>query len=266
MILRGGNSGATLQLKGTTVHKSVSGKNARRLVHSCLKSWDLYKNNVLSPVKVLPSQIVSASDDYAEIIMEYCDGKSIWDVDSENELELIESSIVGCVSGLFSIAKNKDVRMDLFLKIKELNSNLCHRGQKICDHLISICRSPMLVPVGLCHGDFTLTNLMVHDGSVVAIDISVPWVESPLIDMAKLSQEIEHKWCWRFGDGIMSDQINKMMDRIADWMLSVLIEKDLLFEFSVFSIVNDLRLIPYEKNEHWKNRILTKVENKLCLI
>ncbi len=52
------------------------------------------------------------------------------------------------------------------------------------------------IPVGRCHGDLTMSNLMIaRDASALAlIDFLDSFIESPLLDLAKLRQDTAHCW------------------------------------------------------------------------
>lgn len=54
------------------------------------------------------------------------------------------------------------------------------------------------VPIGPCHGDLTLSNVIWNPSSgLVLIDFLSTFLESPLQDLAKISQELEFGWSFR---------------------------------------------------------------------
>ena len=54
------------------------------------------------------------------------------------------------------------------------------------------------IPIGPCHGDLTLSNVIWNPSSgLVLIDFLSTFLESPLQDLAKISQELEFGWSFR---------------------------------------------------------------------
>jgi hypothetical protein len=53
-------------------------------------------------------------------------------------------------------------------------------------------------PIGRCHGDLTLSNVILSPGqNVVLIDFLDTYLETPLQDVAKLMQDFEYGWSFR---------------------------------------------------------------------
>ncbi len=71
---------------------------------------------------------------------------------------------------------------------KEIESIL-ERSQKIFDEL-----SDMLIPVGICHGDLTFSNVLFNGNNYYLIDFLDSFIESPLLDIVKLRQDTA--WLW----------------------------------------------------------------------
>lgn len=70
-------------------------------------------------------------------------------------------------------------------EIKEILS----KSQKVFDE------SPdMLMPVGICHGDLTFSNILFNGNNYYLIDFLDSFIESPLLDIVKLRQDTA--WLW----------------------------------------------------------------------
>jgi hypothetical protein len=78
------------------------------------------------------------------------------------------------------------------------------------------------VPVGPCHGDLTVANLLfAHDSSGIAlVDFLDSFLESPLIDLAKLRQDTRFGWTVVMAtnavDQVRFRQIMDHLDRVID--------------------------------------------------
>lgn len=122
-------------------------------------------------------------------------------------------------------------------------------------------------PVGWCHGDLTLTNLLAEpDGSLVWFDFLTGWDWSPLCDVAKLHQELRYSWSLRFATenyGIYSKKFRervKLVLEIVQMKTAHFYEPEVL-EF--FVMLNDFRLLQYETDMNWIDVILAEIEEMI---
>jgi len=79
-------------------------------------------------------------------------------------------------------------------KIDSVRLNILNNkfAAKYVDLVPDACE--LLVPVGSCHGDLTLSNIVWRGGSVFVIDLLDSFIDSPLIDIVKLRQDTFHVW------------------------------------------------------------------------
>lgn len=118
------------------------------------------------------------------------------------------------------------------------------------------------IPLGMCHGDLTLSNILVQESThdrIVLIDFLDSFVESPLADMAKLNQDLSHAWTIRMlaansknrdapVDPVrLSVLFHKMLQRVViepfggcDWFRLL---------FRPMCIVSQMRVMQYAKDE-----------------
>jgi hypothetical protein len=62
-------------------------------------------------------------------------------------------------------------------------------------------RESIDIPLGPCHGDLTLSNMIWNPSmGLVLIDFLATFLESPLQDLAKINQELEFGWSFRHMD------------------------------------------------------------------
>jgi hypothetical protein len=67
-----------------------------------------------------------------------------------------------------------------------------------CIHDVISTRTTICVPLGPCHGDLTLSNVIWSPSlGLVLIDFLATYLESPLQDLAKISQDLEFGWSFR---------------------------------------------------------------------
>lgn len=67
-----------------------------------------------------------------------------------------------------------------------------------CQKVIDILPSEIIFPLGNCHGDLTLSNVIVNQLSgITLIDFLDTYLETPLQDVAKLMQDYVYGWSFR---------------------------------------------------------------------
>lgn len=141
--------------------------------------------------------------------------------------------------------KSKFKEFDIYLKhFSELTVNglKCHIGQ--------------------CHGDLTLSNMIMDDESLWLIDFIGAFVDTPYWDIAKLYQEFEFGWSSRFASSesqlryvLQNRDIKRKIDEfVQEEQLNV-------FVINCFKYLTLLRIIPYVRDtttRAWLSRSLLK--------
>lgn len=126
------------------------------------------------------------------------------------------------------------------------------------DALIAFAKSRKehQLPIGECHGDLTLSNMLVQSDKsggrrIVLIDFQDSYVESPLADMAKLCQDLVYGWTMRF----LPDDVNVDAARVYLIMSHMKREMEAAFAdqqwyreyFQMFFAINQLRVLRYSQ-------------------
>jgi thiamine kinase-like enzyme len=52
----------------------------------------------------------------------------------------------------------------------------------------------MVMPVGMCHGDLTFSNILFNGNNYYLIDFLDSFIESPLLDIVKIRQDTAYLW------------------------------------------------------------------------
>lgn len=112
--------------------------------------------------------------------------------------------LVGFVDATLDGSPSRLTSVDPFrAKVDEIARNL-ETGLRYYDYLEHLKRidrhldaiGSVVLPMGRCHGDLTMSNLLVaHDSTAIAlVDFLDSFVESPLIDLAKIRQDTVFRW------------------------------------------------------------------------
>lgn len=106
------------------------------------------------------------------------------------------------------------------------------------------------MPIGACHGDLTLSNILFTESGVYLIDWLDSFIESPLIDIAKLRQDT----CWKWSAQMATTCFNEPHINTALDYLDRRIMEELSSRFSprlmlLIEYLNMFRILPYCKDE-----------------
>lgn len=121
----------------------------------------------------------------------------------------------------------------------------------------------LVIPIGPCHGDLTLSNIIVTSGSnVTLIDFLQTYLETPLQDVAKLMQEFLYGWSFRKASPSIQLKAKIFCNQFYPKVLNML--RDLYpNQIKLVSMVNLARIAPYVKDPSTKHWLLQNI-NK-CL-
>lgn len=105
----------------------------------------------------------------------------------------------------------------------------------------------IVLPVGICHGDLTFSNILFNGNNFYLIDFLDSFIESPIIDMVKLRQDTAYQWSPLMYAGeyditrlsIVCSKIDKELDSCFskyEWYR---------LYYSIFQLLNFFRILQY---------------------
>lgn len=187
-------------------------------------------------------------------IPEYCDVRTV------GKLKLFFSNYVSKISELNDEDVTEDFQNKLSSMDKEkVDNELYYHALKSLRTFIGDDR--IICPVGDYHGDLTLSNIVVSNSTseIFLIDFLPSYVSTPLLDVAKIEQDLLYKWSYRHK--------NTKSARV-DVALNYLYPTQELKSLSkyarplrIISLLNTLRIFPYitdEATQKWCNSTLQK--------
>lgn len=148
----------------------------------------------------------------------------------------------------FRVLRDKfaDVKMNIQESFKNVRSieSIIAKSEKIFEQTDDIS-----IPLGQCHGDLTLSNILFNHNRLFLIDFLDSFVESPIIDMVKLRQDTMFGWSYLLY-GNAYDWIRHQIT--IEWIDQVLDSHFSKFEwynryYSTFQLMNFLRILQYAK-------------------
>lgn len=117
------------------------------------------------------------------------------------------------------------------------------------------------MPVGVCHGDLTFSNILFNGNNYYLIDFLDSFIESPLLDIVKIRQDSAHLWSQlmftkRFDQlrlRIICEKIDREIDkyfRRYEWYQQY---------YDIYQLMNLLRILQYAKEPKVVNYLKTTI-------
>ena len=226
-------------------------------------------NLLIKSPKVFKTEIID--EKIFEAKMEYIEGYSGSDIALIGTREVsmnLKESLSMLINKNFEHSKIQSVGINLFIqKIDEIKKNIIDDidlESKINQLKIEFLKDSFLdIPCGVCHGDLTLSNIIVsRTGALNLIDFLPTFVESPLWDIVKIFQDLKYGWSYRDlkGPERASAKIfflNCLPSQI--FMYEKVFNRQIL----LFDSLNLARLCPYIKNNKTRNWIINALDISL---
>lgn len=160
---------------------------------------------------------------------------------------------------------NSDIVSEKLNSIKNLDDEL----KKAVNHLKEAVSTYVgTMPDGLCHGDFTFSN-MLFDDKIILLDFLDCYMETPLQDIGKILQEVNLQWTNLFGNHIDNMKVDILYSHLRKQVNKNIqaLEKKHRIKSHIIKIIYILvllRIIPYTREDriykHVKKHILKEVD------
>lgn len=183
------------------------------------------------------------------------------------QIHFFADTIINFLDYEISRSPQKRISSKIFVdKIKAISKNISSTDIASLDLLNRVIKESLAfkslnIPIGTCHGDLTLSNILFNGSDCFLIDFLDSFIESPLMDVVKIRQDTYFGWSQLMSelsfDKIRLNLIMKKLDeyidvhfRQFDWYVKY---------YRFFQIINLCRILPYAQNK----RIRTFLHNKI---
>ncbi len=107
------------------------------------------------------------------------------------------------------------------------------------------------IPVGKCHGDLTMSNILFNGNNYYLIDFLDSFIETPLMDMVKLRQDTAYTWSTlmfsgRYDETRLSIIFKKIDTELNDYFMQYEWYRQY---YHPFQLMNFLRILQYAKED-----------------
>lgn len=156
----------------------------------------------------------------------------------------------------FADIKNKVGKNAICNSVDSISS-IMSRSQKVFDEM-----EVMKIPVGICHGDLTFSNILFNGNNYYLIDFLDSFIETPLQDIVKIRQDTAYRWSQlMYTKPYDAVRLHIICDKIDSEIDSYFSHKYEWYDkyYSIVQLMNILRVLPYAKEK----RVVEYLQNIL---
>ncbi len=251
-----GHSGfkITLTPDGVVRKSSSTLSNSLRLKQQAEKQHHFISDeNFLKP-KILFSGYQDNIFFFDMEMIQFTDFVSYFETANKNKIDYITDTFIGFIDKNIQLSKYKEIStqvvMDKYVFIRPDLPPLLNLTK--LDHIFSIKEATWILPIGINHGDLTLSNTLFDSEKrkICLIDFLDSFIETPLNDIIKLRQDTKFKWSLQLYnyeyDMVKLETILNYMDKKIDAHFKQHFFYDKYYH--IFEILNLLRVIRYATN------------------
>lgn len=259
-----GNSQCALEIADNIVRKtSASADYSARLQQQVQKQRAFGESNKLWFCRTPAVLAENWKGPLYQVEMQYVSGMDFIEFithASRDELELVANHVGRLVEQNIAASPTATVP---FAALEEKMKSIAARCDSPALRLFD--RFPardLTLPVGVCHGDLTLSNILFCHTSMVLLDFLDNFVETPLQDMAKIRQDTCYFWsCQLYRQSYDQVRVNlalRFMDRTLDELFS---RHDFYRNhYPIFQFVNLARILPYCQTPALRQHVERSIE------
>ena len=239
---------------------------AQRNVDKQRKFQSLHTGTVrVSAAEVLNFEVYS---DRAELLMPYVDGITgyMFPVHATRSVaHTLSSSLSTLLYSELNESQEESIKTRIFIDKLEAVSAVTHDSQlkKIissCYKVIESLPDELSFPLGPCHGDLTLSNIIVDPLSgITLIDFLQTFLETPLQDVAKLKQDFVYGWSFRKHSSSIGIKA-EILCRYHYPSAITQIERMYPMQVKLLMLMTLVRIAPYIKDEVTKQWLTNSLE------
>ncbi|EPM4617043.1 phosphotransferase [Vibrio vulnificus] len=276
------HSGATLRVfknvEGYFVQKKINTNIAKN--HTAIKKQCLFEQ-ITTPtykIKAIPITDITISQDELSITMPYIEGvggEQVAYKGSKVVARNLKTALDFYLIKSVAAAKDQSYPVDgVTEKLDQISRNLAdkwHLFPNLKSHIAVLkqyCIKDLMMPMGDCHGDLTLSNLKVtEENELVLFDFLTCEINSPLQDAAKLIQDFEYGWSFRKEKNSVRTKGEIFCSHAMPSFLNVL-NRLFFYEMRIIETLTILRIAPYIQEQdnitiEWFNNAMKKTIHKI---
>ena len=120
--------------------------------------------------------------------------------------------------------------------------------------------SDQKLPMGICHGDLTLSNMLMDENTynIYLIDFLDSFIESPIVDIVKIRQDTKFFWTLQLYNTYHDENKTKIILNYIDNKIDLYFSKYYFYKetYKFFETLNILRILQYATDKNIINYLL----------
>ena len=281
-----GHSGCVIDIvnegNNLRIHKwSKDPKYLARLIKQAEKQQKAYKDEY-QHIRIPQIFNVERDNEHALINMEYVYSRNFIEFFESAGFEQIDYFIKALILFLEKELKaspiqsvSTSVTLDKYFDVEsKVNANPVLVADPEIQRLMTLSMqqfeefaklSTIDLPMGICHGDLTFSNILFNGNNYYLIDFLDSFIESPLLDIVKIRQDSAHLWSQLMYTNpydklrlkIVCEKIDQEIDAYGkryQWYRDY---------YTIYQLLNLLRILQYAKEEKVVNYLKQEIERVL---
>ena len=222
-------------------------------------------------VSAIPINSINKIDDVLVIKMPYIDGiggEQFAIHGNRQSAYNLKITLNTYLIDLWSKSKVKDIDPEIIhdkvnhIESIEYDDIISDSVSSGCELIRKLCTKKLSIPIAECHGDLTLSNMIVSLDKLYIFDFLDSIIESPLQDAAKVIQDMKYGWSFRKSKPSIKLKGQLFCESAYPDFINTI---ELLYprEMKVIEMLTILRIAPYISKEDeitklWFNKAVLK--------
>lgn len=222
---------------------------------------------------------VEKTDESLSILMEYVYSKNFveqFEISGFDQIHYFIKALCYFIDDEIESSEMQDVSVSVFsekfdsVKKKVFDNDLLNKN----DRCVSIMNDSeklfnaikqIKIPVGICHGDLTFSNILFNGNNYYLIDFLDSFIESPLMDIVKIRQDSKYMWSYLMYDKPFDKIRLRLICEKIDVGIDTHFKKYSWYSeyYKAFQVMNFLRVLQYAHEENVTDYLLNTLEDML---
>ena len=261
-----GHSGFKISLiSDHTVRKaSTTKEGSARLVKQAEKQKNFTNTSDFITPRVLNEGYENECYYFDMELMNFTDFISYFQTSNKNKIDYVARKIISFIES--NIIKSYFQPIDVSLingKLEEIKKTVAEPDYAAINEILN--KEEIVIPTGTSHGDFTFSNILfdAENREICLIDFLDDYIETPLNDIVKIRQDTKFKWSLLlYNKNFDLVKMNTILRYIDNKIHTHFLQYDFYKKsYSLFELVNLLRVVRYAKDPAIKEFLLTNINN-----
>tara|TARA_R110002020_G_scaffold60591_1_gene163973 strand:- start:408 stop:1205 length:798 start_codon:yes stop_codon:yes gene_type:complete len=259
-----GHSGCEISVRGAILEKSSAGRYPIDRLQKQSEKQIAFSKGCFEGVLVPEIYSTKKINNNFIIEMEYLsclNAIQYLNRAGKEQLDVLANTLFKFIKN--NVTNSETIRVDGSVVSKKFESVKKTSRINNLDHIFEKYYTDELeLPVGLCHGDLTLSNILFSQDSneIVLIDFLDSFIESPIVDIAKIRQDTRHKWStFIHTERHDKNKIEISLEYLDEKLNSMLSTFSFYKYYKLFQFMNLIRILPYSRNQKTTDYLMREI-------